>query len=626
MNTFAELMARRVQVPDRRAIRFWAGGSRPDRSDAKINFGTTEAFKGPYDVENVPWTDRILTAFKDPTVREITAVMPPQESGKTKAAETCLSWRIDQAPAKMAFNVTTDVGALKWQETRWDQMITACPAIRARFHPSRFKVKRGRIIFRDGTFLLIQGAEKDANRQGDTVEVQVNDEVHLWEKPWLRQMHTRTRAYRETRKILNISVGGDRGSELHERFLAGTREEWHHHCPKCDKLFAYVHDSRRKDCNISYDMKKVVVHADGTLDLRAFDETVRIACQHCGHSMAYDEDRLAAMNLASLRRGDGYVAGNAAPEAGVVSLHVNAFAIGRRRWSEVLEPWVRAHLRTGVFSPQIIRTFICEDLAEFNEDRPVVVAKELRLGAYKRVDVLKPGAWRDEWIRLMFVDNQRGSAGDIPHRWFVCRAFSRPDAGGRCKTRLVDCGRINEWSELRAKQIELGVPDPTDGRPGPWVLVDRRHDPAGVDEICAQYRWYGVWGTDAQDYEHGPESPWIPGGRALFSEPRRIDIGFGTREQGRLHAVYFLFADQKAEDVLASLRGGRADAWEVPQDIMDFCPDYAVHINAHRQEMRPDRKGREKLTWVKIGGHADHLYDCEKIGAVAGLMAGVYRR
>lgn len=621
-----ELLGSAVVIPDRRPIRYWAGGSRPDRSDAAINFGNGEAFKGAYDVENVPWTDRILQAFKDPAVRMITAVMPPQESGKTKAAETCLSWRIVNQPAKMAFNTTTNKKAAAWQETRWDQMIEACPAIKGQFHPSRHKRKGGRIVFRNGTFLLIQGAETDGNRQGDTVEVQVNDEVHLWERGWVKQMHTRTRAYKETKKILNISLGGAHGSELHELWLAGTQEEWCHHCPKCDKLFSYVHDPRRKDCNIRYDLGKVTVAADGRLNLKAFDETVHVVCQHCGHEMRYDEERLARMNLESLRRGDGYVRGNLDGNPENVSLHVNAFAIGRRRWSEILEPWVRIHVRGGVFDAEVSRIFICEDLAEFHENRPIIVPKELKLGSYRRADVIKPGSWKDEWIRVMGVDNQRGAQGDIPHRWFVCRGFTRPGPDGKCASRLIDCGRINEWSELRAKQIELGIPDPTGDRPGPWTVVDRRHDPTAVDEICAQFHWYGVMGTDSEEFPHGPDSPWVDRTRVLFSEPRRIDIGFGTAQQGRLHAVYFLFADQKMEDLLAGLRSGRAESWEIPSDIGEWCPEYAVHINAHRQEMIRDRRGAERLQWVKIGGHPDHLYDCEKLVTLIGLMAGVYRR
>ena len=71
-------------------------------------------------------------------------------------------------------------------------------------------------------------------------------------------MHSRLRAYKETKKILNISLGADRGSELEERFLAGSQLEWHHHCPACGKPFRYVFDSRSPECNIRFDLTKVV--------------------------------------------------------------------------------------------------------------------------------------------------------------------------------------------------------------------------------------------------------------------------------------------------------------------------------------------------------------------------------
>lgn len=612
MTSMVQLIRREMPVIDRRPTTAWAA--------ERVDFGNSEAFKGAYDVENVPWTAAICDAWDNPYVREITAVMPPQESGKTKAAEVCMARRIATEPAKMAFNTKTNTAAEKWQETRWQQMIQAVPAMANQLSANPHLNKKGRIVFKNGTFLLIQGAETDANRQSDSVEVQVNDELHLWEKPWVRQMHTRTRAYRDTRKILNISLGGTKGSELHEKFVEGSQGEWSHHCSKCDKLFQYVHDPRSPACNIRYDMTTVIQHADGRIDLRAFDKTVHVVCSHCGEKMFYDEERLIAMNLDSHRRGDGYVYQNPDASPEYVSLHVNAFAIGRRRWSQILDPWVRMNLRGGVFAPEILRTFICEDLAEFWEEKPMIVSKEIRLGSYTRAEVIKPGSWKDEWIRVMLVDNQRGAHGDIPHRWFVCRAFARDG-----RSRLIDCGRVNEWSEMRAKQLELGVPDWTEARPGPWVAVDRRHDPVKVDEVCAQFKWYGAQGSDKTEFLHGPESPHA-GKLMAFSGHRLIDIGYGTKEQGRMHAVYFHWSSQKVQDLLAQLRDGKAQSWEVPSDIMNWSPEYATHINSHRQIAEMDPKGNEKMVWKRIGAHPDHLYDCESEGVVLGLMAGVFKR
>lgn len=612
MNAIEQIW-RSLPLPDQREIFDWAGGTPPLHADAAVNFGNSEAFKGRFDVNNVPWNREIMRCFRASHVREITYIAPPQESGKTKTAEVCMAHTIVKKPRKMAFNTVTNVKAKGWHDTRWRQMMTATPAIDGKLSSDPDDTTKTRIVFADQTFFLIQGAETEGNRQGDSVEVQVNDECHLWERPWLSEMHTRTRAYRETRKILNISLGGKKKSELHEKFLEGNQLEWSHHCPSCTRPFQYVFDQKSKGCNIHFDLTKVVMRPDGGWDWTEFDKTVFVSCPHCKHRMEWSEELLAKMNAAGV-----YVARNPDANPEFVSAHVNAFAIGRRPWAEILRPWAKLYHRGGVFALEDLRKFICDDLAEFWEEKPIIVSKDLRLGSYKRADMLPGGiGWEKEWIRIMAVDNQHGSQGDIPHRWFVCRALARDG-----ESRLVDAGRINEWSEVRARQKFLGVPDWTLERPGPWVVVDRRHNPTEVDAVCANFQWFGLMGHDVEFFAHGPESP-HHGNQVLFSEGRRMDIGYGTAESGRRWAVYFLWSSHKVQDVFAVLRNGKGPKWEVPSDILDFCPEYAEQINSHRQVFETSAKdGATKRVWRKIG--PDHIYDVECEIVVLGLMAGVF--
>lgn len=591
----------------------------------EVNFGTSASYRGKFDITNVPWTREIYRAFKDPKVREITVIMPPQESGKTTAAEVCLSWRIKEEPAKMAWNTVTNVKAEAWSETRWENLIRFVPTIARKFSGNRHLKKKRRVIFRDGTFLLIQGAEVDANRQSDSIEVQINDEVMLWERPWLEEMHTRLRAYRETRKILNLSLGGNAGSELDEAFHDGNQMEWCHHCPACGRPFAYVFDHRKQGSNIRFDLDKVMEFADGRLDLREFAATIYAFCphEHCGAQLRYDPDLWARLNA-----GGVYVPQAAGADPAKVSLRANAFALGKRPWDEILKPWVRLNRRGGIFNNEILRKFITTDLCEFWENKPIVVNAELRLGSYTRADMQRPpvfangkciSGWADEWIRVMACDNQKGAKGDIPHRWFVCRALAKDG-----RSRLVDCGRVNEWDALQARARMLGVPEWSPARPGPWVVVDRRFDPVEVDEVCAKFKWYGAVGFDQAEFVHGEGSP-HQGKRMQFSEDRYIDVGFGTQTQGRRHAIYFLWSSQRVQDYLALLRGGKAESHDLPADLMTFCPEYAEHLNSHRQRMVEGRKGDEKREWYRLSGWADHLYDCECEVTVLGLRAGVFK-
>lgn len=612
MNLVEETLRSAWPIPDRREIWEWAGGSKPDGSDAAIDFGNLYAYKGPYRVENTPWTKEILRAFNDPTVRKITAVMPPQDSGKTLAAQVCIADRIVRKPACIQWNQVTNVKAKGFAETKWRQTKKSCSSIAGRLGPDRHDEKKTLIVFKDTTWLMVQGAEVDANRQGDSCEIQVNDDCQLWLQPWLSEMHTRTNSYRNTHKILNIGLGGIVGTEWHQEWQNGSQGEWSHHCPHCAELFQYRFNLRDPNgSNIHFDKTAIQIRTDGTIDFTGFYPTVYVTCPRCKGRMDYDPELLAAMN----RNGE-YVYAN--PTSKAVSLHANAFAIGAQPWGQIIEPWIKATMGRSVFATTLLKDFITTKLAEFWEERPIIVRKTLDVGDFTRREMRDPKFWSDEWIRLMSFDNQEGARGDVPHRWFVCRAFSKDG-----RSRLVDCGRINEWGDCEKKRVELGVPAWAAERPGPWTVCDRWHDPQEVDEICSRYRWFGLLGQDTDEYYHPVNSPYS-GQKMLFSDERILDIGYGTAEGGRQRACYYLYAKQKVEDILATLRGGKSVEWQLPRDLEEFAPEYFEHINSHHQVMESTKNG-DRLMWRGIGHTPDHLYDCEAQLVVLGLMAGIFQ-
>ncbi len=622
MNLVETLVRENLPMPDRREIDVWAGGD--EDHEAAIDFGNLYAYKGPYNVENTPWTLAILRAMYNPRVRKCTAIMPPQESGKTLAAQVCIAERICRRPASQQFNTVTNVKARTFGDTKWRQTKQSVKAIQDRLTDNRHDETKTRIIFKDSTWLMIQGIETDANRQSDSTEVQVNDECQLWLAPWMSETHKRTDSYRETRKILNLGLGGVKGSEFEAEWLDGNQGEWSHHCPKCDKLFQYRFNLRDpKGANVHFDKSKVVIKPGGELDFTEFDKSVHVTCPHCEHVMYYDKIALKRMNLEAMKRGDGYVYMNPTANPENVSLHVNAFAIGMRPWSEIIRPFIRATMGRSVFATSILQSFINSDLAEFWEERPIIVKKTMNMGSYTRREAYKP--FPGEKFRCMSMDNQHGGQNDIPHRWYMCWAYG--ETSGVSWVRLVDCGRINEWEDCRLKQIELGVPDPSEARPGPWVVVDRRHDPAKVDEVCARYKWHGMMGADTDKFVHEKGTMFAPEESAefYFSDERKIDIGFGTAQGGRQSAYYFLYSKQRIEEIFAALRNGSAENYEVPRDIMEFCPEYMEHINSHHQVNESTKNG-DKLMWRGISGAEDHLYDAATELVVIGLMSGHFKR
>lgn len=619
MHPVEQLVREGMPWVDRREIWEWAGGSKADGSDAKIDFGNTESFKGKYNINNVPWTREMLRAFKDPYVRMITFIAPPQISGKTKGAETCITWRIENVPAKIQFNTPTDVKAKKWYNTRWRQMMKATPSLETRLSEDRHDKTKKLIVFKDETFLMIQGVETEANRQSDTIEVQINDECQLWKTPWMEETHRRTNAYVDTKKILNIAVGGNEGSELHEYFKKGNQLEWHHHCPACSKPFAYIFNHKDPLNNIKFDLTKVIEKSDGNLDLRAFNESVYVECPHCKHQLRWSRELLFNLNLNGV-----HIPMNPDADRENVSLHINEFAIGVEPWHKILEPWVKLHVQSSVFSMESLKTFVVHTLAEFWKPKPIVVAKELKFGNFTRQDMLLK-KWDKEVFRSMTVDNQRGAKGDVKHRWFVVRAWAMDGS-----SRLVDCGRINEWADVRAAQIRCGVPDYTENRRAIFTIVDQQYDGPDVQMQCALYKWFGALGQDTLDFVHGPNSQFA-GRKMYFSEVKVVNLGFGKkREDGVLEnqeAAYFLWSSENLQNILAMLRIGKGPAWELPHDLPEFCPQYAEHLSSHKQVFqKPDKFGEERLVWTKISGWSDHLYDCETMQCIIALRAGIIKK
>ena len=626
LNLIESLVRENLPLPDNREIWDWAADN--------IDFGNTQAFKGPYNIDNVPWIMDPLRALKDPRIRTVIFRGPPQISGKTIMAQTYLCWRICERPANLAFNAFTNVKADRWADTRWktmigtDQIRAACKRIAGRMSENRHDTKKRQNIFKAGDFLIIQGAEVDANRESDSVEVQVNDECQFWGEPWLSEMKSRTDAFSDTYKILNIGLGGTKGTEWSNQWLNSDRREWSHHCPTwiggCDKLFQYRFNLRDPEgATIHFDKTKVLLKTDGTFDYTAFRPTIYVGCPHCGMRIDYDAELLARMNLESMRRGDGYVCTNPGADPKVIGFHINAFAIGRQPWWEIVEPWIKATMGRSVFEKELMHSFITHKLVEDWDDLPRVNRKEIQFGDYTSADMEKPGAWPDEWIRLMSCDKQHGARGDIPHYWVVIRAFSKTGA-----SRLVWCGRVNEDHQLRELQLKYGVRDWSPELPGPWVVIDRQHKPQEVDALCARFKWYGIMAQEnAEKYQHPRGSMMAPDEVAdhYFSEIREIDIGFGSHTGERQIACYMLYVKQKICDILATLISGQADPWECPKDLYAFCPEYADHIGSFHQVMESTKQG-DKLLWRRIGHNADHLRSCEEQLVVLGLMAGVFKR
>jgi phage terminase large subunit GpA-like protein len=584
---------------DNRSITDWA--------HEHIKFGSDSPFPGLFDADNVPWTRRIYEAWQDPSVRQIIISGCPQLSGKTIAAQVCMAHTQVNDPSPMGFYADTNGKAERFEATRWRPMLDKCPALADRVRTAT----KGRTIFKDGSFLIILGAEAEANRQSDTLRHIVKDEAWRYGAGWGKQIDNRKEAFDRTGdwKTMALGTGGTKGTEFSNDHASGTCEEWHVPCPHCGGMHDYKWD--HSDGGVFE--KEDVMKADGSLDFRATGQTTHIKCPHCKQRIEYDREERARANLSG-----EWIATNEDADPSIVSITISAFVVGKD-WRDIMERWIRIGKGHNVGQKQALKDFIRFVLAQFWEDRPIVVKQEMVTGDYTRADMLD-GRMDGEFTRLAAIDYQHGLRGDREHFWFVVRAY-RADGSSR----LVDCGRVDEVADLDDRLIAAKVERVSNAdHKSSRVTIDCAFKPDVIYEFCLRFNWVGVRGEDRDMRQNGGQYLHkIPVKKGVefrvyknFSDLKSGQIGVGrTSKYNGLYAPWRAINNQAIEDQLYELRSGKAMAWEVPSDIMDFCPEYGQHINTHAKLNVSKDESHENYRWTLVGSqeqNPDHLYACEK--------------
>ncbi len=613
MSTLETAWRESFTVPDRRGIAEWA--------NEHIKFGPASPFPGPYDAENLPHTKRILEAFADPHVRKITVSGCPQESGKTVAAQVCMAWQAVNDPAPIGFYADNDTKAGTFASTRWKQMQDSCDALKARVKVPTKK----QTIFRDGSFLLIRGAEAEGNRQSDTLRVVIMDEAWRYQDGWMGEIENRTKAFRRTSdwKVVELGTGGIVGSDFHNSHWNGTREVFETPCPHCGEFHGFTWDIRNGGVFRWNEIEK----SGSVIDYNKSGQTAHIECPHCEKAIHYDADERRKMNMQGRWRPT-----NEDADGTHVSLTIPIFATGSD-WRDVVAKWIRIGKGRNIGQKQALKDFIMFDLAEFWEDRAIVEKKKLPYGGYTRQDMLD-GKWDREVVRIGTADYQEGMRGDREHFWFAVRAYAENG-----DSRLVDCGRVDEAEDLNERMLAAGVVQvPLEQQQVSRVFIDCAHKPNVVFDLCMKYHWLGIRGEDRDTKNHSGQFAHsiqrVKGGPVFksyrnYSELKWYATGIGTANRGReLQAPWRSINNQGCEDILYELRTGKALDWTVPDDIDEWCEEYASHINSHAKQNVSKNPSKPDYKWSLVGGkeaNPDHLYDCEKYQVAAALIAGRLR-
>ncbi len=198
--------------------------------EANVIF-TKSARSKQFNISITPWLREPLERAIDMATRILTLVKPVQSGGSVFGELLILYW-LTFWRGFLQYNWSND----KRAEERWDSrvknVLESCSPV-ARLmsalppgESTKCEVDFGRIFFR------MQGAFIADNLDSDSVNLQINEEVHAWERGHLKKARGRTTAVWNYKSI-DISNAGSKDDQLGQAHADGTQQWWLVKCPGC---------------------------------------------------------------------------------------------------------------------------------------------------------------------------------------------------------------------------------------------------------------------------------------------------------------------------------------------------------------------------------------------------------
>lgn len=565
---------------------------------------------GPFQIEKGYWLAEQMHALSDPSIREITSMMGAQ-GGKNLLCEIFISYIILNAPGNILFYGQTDGTAETFGTDRVLKRAKSLPILSSVWPNTREAEKQNGVKLEHLTMEFL-GVGK-GNIEGKSAPYVFCDEKHLarW-KGLGKVVKQRCSAYWD-HKILNISTGGDEGSEIDLDFDRGTQEDWHLGCPECKKLvkLKWSQEVQTIIWEAPEEEFKKAHPSSGVWNFKELKKLVRFRCPWCKCEERDSEPLRQEMN----RLGD-YVVGNPDSSPDRRSFHVSQIAYPWIPWEEKVEEWIEASEQAKTGDLANLRNFVIRTMGETWQRKISNAATAHISGGYMVVDMVF--FWELEKGRFATVDVQEKGGR---HMWVVIRAW----AGGGL-SRLVMAYRCESWDEVEKRIAENKIPE--------WCTgVDARFATEEVKEVCARNNWYYmISDMTRSEYE------WKTGNQKVkrpFKRAEHSDI-FVTKEvEGRKKRVYangIIFSKDWARSVLANRISGQGTEWGLPDDVANLVfkgtakieSSYLGQLNSWVEKEVEDKKTEEKkLQWVQINTD-DHIRACEEMQLVLAAICGFF--
>lgn len=567
---------------------------------------------GLFLIENQPsLAEPMHSLSADPLIRETTMQIAAQ-GGKNLVAEGFISWSVLHNPGNVLFYGQTDDDAERFAVDRVLRRARSIEALQPIWPDNKGAAKNNQVTLGHLTLEFL-GINK-SNARGKSAPIVIGDEKHLpvW-KGMGEIIKLRCSAFWD-HKILNISTGGEEGSEIDTDYLRGTQEDWHLGCPACQRLIRlqWSQDLQTIIWQASPEEFALMHPSEGKWNFREVRKRVRFKCPwpDCGCEERDDTPTRKEMN-----RLGGYVCDNPDASPDHRSFHCSQIAYQWVPWELLVEKWLLAleQMKTGDLSN--LKTFIIERMGHTWQKRVSNSSTAHVTGDYMIIDMVFN--WELEKERFAVVDVQmRGGR----HYWVTFRAW----AGGGA-SRLIMAYRCESWEEVKSRIEQHNVKPKRVG-------VDSRFATDEVKEMCAKEGWhYMVSDGTRTEYE------WKRPGSTPVRRPYKRSSWHDTvaskdGSKVRRYAHGIIFSKEWARKVLANRIAGAGTEWGLPSDVGNLVfrgtakieSSYMAQLNSWVEKEVEDKKtGEKEMQWVMINTD-DHLRACEEGQIVLAAIAGFF--
>lgn len=556
-----------------------------------------------FDFTRFPWLREPADTIAEYRVEEQLFIAPPQV-GKSLLDEGAMCYFIGEDPGDLVAYTWTIPLAKAWSEQRVMPSIKKCRGLVGILptDPKAFRVLE--ILL--GHMVLEVAPANETQTQSKSRRIVICDERSLWDAG--RYDNAKRRAsspnYDGRRKIISTSNSGIYESDVEVHWRASDQRNLVSDCPACGKEAPFKFSEKKcrripakiPGFTIAWE-ENATTRVNGVWNVDEVVKTVRLVCPHC--DARFEDTPKIRVKLRQKMR---YRAFN--PSASMKTRAWAVSGVAVYPWADLVKQFLNAQQSLDLGDDEEMKQFILKGLNEPWSDDVIFDVNTNSTGDYS----MTGEPWKEGSCVAMTIDVQELA----PYFWFVVRDWS--DDG---RSRLRQCGYAHTWDQLRELQQKNQVTDR-------MVLCDVTYNPSEVLERCAQWGWLALRGRDEDSFVHskGLPSPI----RRYFSEPRVVDTAIGTDKQGdalRRRAVEIMWANTPCKDILARLYGGKAVYFGIGSDVPQF---YLNQMTSERKQVVETRGTREIRRWVRVGKRPNHLWDCEAMQVVFGLIKGPLRR